>query len=265
MSCKSGDGLTRVFGSGAKVIAVALKQDEAVAEYAECIESSAEVIGNGAQVFADNHQATALALERQDAEEVLEIVADIGTIAGAHAVGNPVEAGEPHDMIEAYRTGRASRAAYRFDEIAVAGIGVALRMEGGEAPVLAIFVEVVRRRAYANLGGEEVLVGPVVGTDAVGCKGEIVVEAERKAESFDAFVREIELLLEVHFDEGVEFDLASEFDFESAGCGRIGGLKFSRPMMPVPGIGIATVEVSVESHVSAVVLEPWPAGVAVSF
>ncbi len=265
MGCKSSDGLLRVFGCGAKVIAVALKQDEAVAEYAEVIESLAEVIGHGAQVFADDDKAAALTFEGQDTQKIVEIITDIGTIASAHAVGNPVQTGEPHDMVETNCAGSAGSAANRFDEIAVAGIGVALWMKGGEAPVLAIFIEVIGRRSYADFGSEEVLVGPVIGTDAIRCKGKVVIEAEGVAHGFDLLVGVIELLLEAHFDECEEIDKAGEFEFQCAGCFGVWGLKSRRPMMPVPGVWIAAVEVPVKRHVGAVVVEPGSAAFTVVF
>ena len=83
------------------MIAVSLKQDEPVAEYAKIIESLAKVIGHSTQIFTYNDEISAFTFEGEDAEEILEIVPDIGTVASTHAVWNPVKAGEAHDMIEA--------------------------------------------------------------------------------------------------------------------------------------------------------------------
>ncbi len=70
-------------------------------------------------------------------------------------------------------------------------------------------------------------------------------------------------MLEPHFDKGVKVNLTGQLSGEGLTGRGMWCLVFGRPVMPVPGVGIAAMEVAVKGHVSAIVVEPDAAGLTI--
>lgn len=171
-------------------------------------------------------------------------------------IRNPVQASQTHDVVQTDGPGMASGATDGFDKILEAGIGVAQGVQSREVPVLAILIEIIRWRADANAWGEQWLVSPVVGSDTICGEGEVLIKTDGDAGTLQLVVGGGDLLFEAHLDISFEVNLPVESGGEGlALCGG-GGLVDFRPLPPMPGVRITTVEVAVKSHVGAVVQQP---------
>ena len=94
---------------------VALEIEQAVGQHACAREAASHFVGHRAQILADDHAAIAVALEREDREQVLERVMDVRAFGGGRVRRDPVEPREPHHVIDAQarRRSACSRAAWR--------------------------------------------------------------------------------------------------------------------------------------------------------
>jgi hypothetical protein len=140
--------------------ALALEHHQPVAEDAAFVEARAEVVGHGSQVLADHEAARAVALERDDPEEVRGRVAHVGAVDRLHAPRHPPQARDAHHVVDAQRSRARHVGAQRGDEGRVTGVAQAPRHQWRQAPVLALAVELVGRGADAHAERVVALVGP---------------------------------------------------------------------------------------------------------
>src|SRR5271169_1398355 len=123
----------------------------------------ARPIGHPAQGLANNDHSIANAFERENRKQVLEAIAHVGAFGGFHAVWNPVQAKEAHDMIDAERPAVPAVLPDGLGKQAVAIFHVAIRVWRRKAPVLAFGRESVGWRAHAAARNEEFAMGPKIG------------------------------------------------------------------------------------------------------
>ena len=131
-----------------------------------------------AEVFTHQDGPVTLRLEAEDGEEFVGVVADVDTLTGGESFGNPIEAMEAHDVIEAEHAGDAEVVADDVDPVAIVVFAEPLGMEGGEAPILTAGEHGVGRGAAAGVEGVELGVEPDVEAFGVHAKREIKVEAD---------------------------------------------------------------------------------------
>ena len=103
-----------------------------------------------AQVFADNQEAAPRALQRQDPQQILPALVDVGSVGGGAAVGNPEEAEEAHHVIDAQRAAVPRIPADGLDEEAVAVFPVGGASWAAERPSPALPAR--NRRAASRRG-----------------------------------------------------------------------------------------------------------------
>ncbi len=84
-------------------------------------------------------------------------------------------------MIKSDRSAVAQIAAQQFDEVLIPARPETDRIRRGEAPVLPIRGERIRRRPAIGLEREHVLETPPIGSGAIAAQGEVVVEADPHA------------------------------------------------------------------------------------
>ena len=155
--------------------------EQAVAQDAEAVQRFAHERLDGPQVFADDDHLMAHAFERQDADQIFVVLADIGAGGGLGALRNPEEAEESHHVIDAQGAAVPAVLADGFGEQAVSVFAMLFRAGRRKAPILALRGEVVGRRSDAASGGEERALGPQVGAEAVGGQGQIVIQPDGQA------------------------------------------------------------------------------------
>jgi hypothetical protein len=175
-------------------------------EHADASETGAHLVRHRAQILADDHATVALALEAQDAEELVERITDIRARIGLRAGWNPVQAQQSHDVVDAQRAGGAHVPAQRRDERRVRGIAQALGDERRKPPVLTGRVVEVRRRADEGAGRVKRRVGPAFGAARVDADREIVQQSDVQSERGRAFRRRAELHVELPLEVGMKFD-----------------------------------------------------------
>ena len=91
-----------------------LEPQHAITQNSRFGQRRADLAGDRAQILADDDEPAALAFERQNAQQILRIVADISAVGGWHAVGDPAQAEESHDVIDAQRPAVPGLLADRF-------------------------------------------------------------------------------------------------------------------------------------------------------
>ena len=92
-----------------------------------------------------------LALERKDAQQVVERIGDIGTLVRRGLGRDPIEVLQCHDMVNAQSAGMSHIGAYQLDEAAV-GLGLQrLWVKRRQSPVLASWIEDIRWGANSGV------------------------------------------------------------------------------------------------------------------
>ncbi len=209
--------VARIFVRRAEsAIAVLFEIQQAIAQDSEPMQHLARLIRHRAQVLADDDHPVAHALERENRKQRLEAIAHVGAFGGFHAIGNPVQAKEAHDMIDAQRSAMPAVLADGFGKQAVAVFHVAVRVGRRKAPVLALGREAVGRRAHPAAGHEEVAMRPKVGTETIGGQRQIVIQTDAQAALDSVLLRGGELQIELPLDVLVEQNTAPVFSREFA-------------------------------------------------
>jgi hypothetical protein len=159
-------------------VLAALEIEQAVGEHAHFREGAADLVRNRAQVFPDHQALVALAFQGQDAEQVVERIADIGAVLTGEARRHPVQPHHAHDMVDAQRPRVFHVGAQHGDEGGVGRVAQPLRHPGRQAPVLAVRIEVVGRAADPGIERIELPVHPGLRAASVHPDGEIEVKAD---------------------------------------------------------------------------------------
>ena len=100
-------------------VVILLEIQQAIAQDSESMQHLARLVGHGAQILADDDHPIAHALQRENRKQRLKAIAHVGAFGGFHAIGNPVQAKEAHDMIDAQRSAVPAVLADGFGEQAV--------------------------------------------------------------------------------------------------------------------------------------------------
>ena len=123
--------------------------------------------------------------------------ADVRAVRRSAAFGDPEQAEQPHHVIDAQRAAVIERGAHRLHERLVADGAQLPRDERRQAPVLAVRVERIRRRADAHAVRDRVLPHPRVGAAGIEADGQV-------AEQRDLGAGGGELLVEQPLEPAVE-------------------------------------------------------------
>jgi len=251
IACKRGqvvgrrrhERLGRVFGRGLEFPrGLPLEQQHTVGEDPDARERRTDLVGHGAEVLTDHHAAVALALERDDAEQVVERIVHVGAVAGLSSAGHPEQPREPHDVVDAKRPGVAHVGAQRGDEWRVGGRAQPLGRERRQSPVLAAQVEIIRRGTDARLDGVQALVRPRFRAAAVDRDGEVLVQSHAQAQvqrqPADRGKLQVGLPLQVF----VELDAPTVRLGEARDLGRRGIAVGLGPRRPAPDLRVLAVE-----------------------
>jgi len=103
-----------------------------------------------AEVLADHRCALPGGLDGHHGAQLLVAVADVGAMPSVELAGNPVQAVESHDVVDAQRVGPAERVTQHGDDVAVLARPDADRVQRRESPVLARLEEGIGRGAPAQ-------------------------------------------------------------------------------------------------------------------
>ena len=75
-----------------------------------------KAVRQGAEILADHHAAVAVALERDDPDQVVEGIRDIGALGRRTALGNPEQPHQPQHVVDAESAGTAHVRAEKLGE-----------------------------------------------------------------------------------------------------------------------------------------------------
>ncbi len=137
------------------------------------------------EVLADDVGAGPQALEGEDVEQVVGLIADVGAVLARGVLGDPEEPEQPHDVVEAEAAGVAEPGPDRLDERLVGGGAELPRVERRKPPVLSLGVVLVRRSADRHPGSEHVLPDPGVGPTGVAADGQVLHQPDAGAGRFE--------------------------------------------------------------------------------
>ena len=101
MGGEAGQGQLRIVGGRLEASAVALEPQHAIGEDQGGGELFAQAIRNGAEVFADDHAAMAMAFDGGDGEQRIDGEIHIGAKPAFGAARYPELAGKAQDVIDA--------------------------------------------------------------------------------------------------------------------------------------------------------------------
>ncbi len=130
------------------------------------------------EVLADHRRARALTLQRDDGQQFLGGIAHIGAVGRRQPVGDPEEAEESHDVVDAQAAAMVERGADRLDERSVAERAQPVWDERRQSPVLAAGHEAIGRGADRGAGGQRVLPGPGVGPVGVHADRQVLHDSD---------------------------------------------------------------------------------------
>ena len=95
---------------------VVLEPQQPVGQHAVLGEGLADAVLDGAEVLADDDRLRPVALQRDDVEQVLGRVADVGAGGGGRRRGHPPQPEQAHDVVDAQPAGAGHGGADRLDE-----------------------------------------------------------------------------------------------------------------------------------------------------
>ena len=259
-----GDGGERVARVGARrlepAVALALEGEDAVAQHAGLHQRVGEALRRRAEILGDDEALVAVALQPQHREHRLEGHGDVGAGMRPLPQGDQEQPGELEGVVDADRAGMAH---VRLNERAEGPEPVPLhlqRVEGGQAPVLALGRQQVRRGADRHPVGEALGMGPDLRSAPVGADREVAVEAEPHPRVLGRLRGSGELRVGEILDPREVAHLLGMVGGEGAHRFRAGAAEFLRPI--AEPLGAASLEVGgqgLEQRVRGEVLAALPA------
>ena len=177
----------------------------------------------------------ALALQREDTEQVVEGIQHVGARLGARAVGHPVQAQQPHHVIDAQRTGRSHVSSQRGDERSIRRVAKAIRNEWRQSPVLAGGLVDIGRRADGCRRRIQTGIRPALRAARVDPYREVLEEADTQASPCHARRCGVELRLELPLKVGIELDALDVLRGEARRALAVRVPKAFGPSAPVGG------------------------------
>ena len=182
-------------------------------------------------------------------------IADVGAAGRLDTVGDPEQAKEAHDMIDAQGAGVPRVVTNGFGEQPVAVLAVAFGVGRREPPILPLGGEAVRGRSHAAAGHEERAVRPQVGTAAIRRQRQIVIQADGQAFLDRVALGSAQLLVQLPLRVLVQKHGRALFLLETARRLRLGIAVLRGPVGPDPDFGMLFVDPLVERAVSSVAVE----------
>ena len=127
---------------------VALKPENAHAQQAIVGQLITQAGRYGAEVLTDDDAAVAPGLQRHEPQQVLQWIAQVHTVERARPFGDHPQPHEAEHVVDADAARYGHHRTQHLDESRKALGAHRPRVEGGQAPVLALCVEYVGRRAH---------------------------------------------------------------------------------------------------------------------
>ena len=141
-----GERVAHVVGGRDELAVLLFEQHHLVVIDAELRQRAPDLVGHHAQVLAHDQALVAMALERHDAEQVVEWIVHVAAVGGLEAARHPPLAEQRHHVIEAQRAAVAHAGAHQRHERRVRGAPQLPRILRRNAPLLA-------RRRRCGSGG----------------------------------------------------------------------------------------------------------------
>ena len=140
-------------GAGRRELAVGrlLEVERTVGKHARLVELGAQLRRDGAEILAHHKAAARAAFLGQHCEKIVERVVEVAAAVGLRAPRDPVEARERHHVVHAQRAAQRHVRAQELAERPVAARAQRARRIWRQAPVLALGIELVGRRAASRL------------------------------------------------------------------------------------------------------------------
>ena len=95
--------------------------------------------------------------EGEHGEQFVGRIGDVGALVETHAVWDPVQPGERHDVIHAEHASNLHLVAKRFGEVSVSLRTRCPRQQRAESPILSTGEALIRRSTDRHVGSEECL------------------------------------------------------------------------------------------------------------
>ncbi len=160
-----------------------------------------------AEVLAHHDGSRALGLQHEDADERLVVVAHVGAFAGRVSLGDPPEAEQADDVVDADAAGVLQDGAEHVAVGRVAELGETVGPPWRLVPVLSQLVELVGRCPHRHPAGQRVGQAPGVGPAGVHADRQVVHDPERHPGRAGVALHGGQLAVEHPLQPAVEVDL----------------------------------------------------------
>ena len=144
----------------------------------------AEALRHGAEVLADDRALRALALQRDEAEQVVDRIGEIGALGGFRARRNDEQARQAHRVVDAQHAGGTHVGGDQRGEAAPAVARRSDRVGRRQVPGLALGRERVGRRADGDVARQLAGARPVLGAVRRRADREVAIEADLEPAGF---------------------------------------------------------------------------------
>ena len=185
---------------------------------------------HGPQVLPDHDGAGAVGLQEHHADHRLVVVAHVGALVRAHALGDPPQAEQPDDVVHPQGARVAQHRAHHVPQGPVGAGGQVDGVPRRLRPVLAELVVHVRGRADLDAAGEGLRVAPHVGPAGVDAHREVVHDAQGHPRGLGLGLGAAELLVDDPLEPGEEVDPVGQ---DAGLVGHVGGAGVAQPGRPV--------------------------------
>jgi len=172
-----------------------------------------------------------MAFHGHDRQRFLRSVTYVRAVFRPGSARNPIQTEQAHDVIDAQPAGMPQRRANRLDQRRIAGGPQPVRNERGQRPVLAVHVELVRRRSDRGALRQHVLPLPRIGSARGNANRQIGHQGQFSSRPGQL---DIQLPLEPHVEPQA---IGPVLNVPLHGK-RIRTLIFARPLMPITAISL---------------------------
>ncbi len=191
-----------------------------------------------AEILADHHTAVTVAFQRQDRQQVVHWIVDVGAVVRRLAIGYPPQAQHRHDMIDAQRAAARHIGAQHINKGLISARRHHMRVHRRQAPVLAQRSQNIGRRAYRCLQTVEIGIAPGFRAPFRHADGEIAIKPHRHAVPLANLPALVKLPVRQPLQPEPETHLVLIFTAELLHRFALRVAIFFRPRWPAPALSI---------------------------
>ncbi|MNH05631.1 hypothetical protein D3C79_649740 [compost metagenome] len=238
----------------------ALEEEHLVGVHAVLFEGDVYAFRHCAEIFPDQQTLIAVGFERQDPQQIVDRIINVGPLGGGLSGRYPPQAQQGHHVVDAQRPAGTHVGTEQVHHRLIGRLKQLARVHRGQAPVLTERAQDVGWRADRGLGAVEIPVGPDLGGAFGDPHRQIPVDPHHHAGRLGAGIRLRQLFVRQELQVEIEVHILAVIGHPGRHLGVVIIAEGIGPHRPAPGVFTLGIEVRLQRIERRLLLQAVAAG-----